>query len=115
MCGLKGKEYAIENYVDKWKEEVEDNKKNFYLRHPEYLDRLPDAYANDIRARTRAVNWYGGTALMIYRASEILGETAVDQFWAELYRKSEEQEQPYITKKDFLEACGLSGEEIGYE
>lgn len=115
MCELMGKEYADKNYVEKWIEEMEDNKKNFYLRHPEYLDQLPDSYANEIRAVCRSVNWYSGNALMMYRASGLVGEDAVDQVWSDLYLKSKNQEIPYITQDDFINACGLDREVIGRE
>lgn len=115
MCEQKGKEYAYENYVKKWMEDVESNSKNFYLRHPEYRNRLPASYANEILAACQAVNWYSGNALMMYRASELLGEEEVDRIWSELYAKCQMGELPFITKKDFLDACGLDEEVIGRE
>lgn len=115
MCELKGKEYGKQNYVEKWREDVRNNEKNFYLRHPEYLDRLPESYANDIRASNRAVNWYSGNALMIYELSEIVGEKAMDEIWSELYQKCKTQEISFITKNDFLKACGFGKEEMERE
>ncbi len=113
MCELMGEDYAYENYVKKWEEAVQGNAQSFYRRNPEYISLLPERYANDITASDRSVNWYDGNALMIYRAAEILGEEAVDNIWAELYAEGGTESPPYISKNDFLKACGLSEEDIG--
>lgn len=113
MCELMGEEYAYENYVEKWKQAVDDNGKNFYLRHPEYLEKLPERFANDIQAACRSANWYSGNALMIYRAAERLGREQVDAVWSRLYLEGGTELPPYITKRDFLDACGLKEGEIG--
>ncbi len=109
---LRGAEYANQNYMEKWKQEVDDNNKNFYLRHPEYLEQLPARYQNDINASCNAVNRYSGNALMIHRAAERLGEEAVDQIWAQLYQQGGTEFPPYITAGDFFAACELEEGEI---
>lgn len=109
---IMGAEYANENYVEKWKRDVEDNNQNFYRRHPEYLEKLPEQYRNDIQAVCNSVNWYSGNALMISQAADLLGEDAVDAIWSQLYREGGTEFPPYITKGDFLAACGLEEGEI---
>lgn len=113
MCELMGREYGQQNYVDKWVREVEANSRNFYLRHPEYVQLLPEAYANDVAAANQSVNWYSGNALMIYRAAELLGEERVDEIWSTLYQQGGAELPPYISKGDFLDACGLEEGVIG--
>ncbi len=38
-----GEAYAQENYVDVWERDVELSQRNFYRRHPEYLEKLPES------------------------------------------------------------------------
>lgn len=40
---LYGEEYARTHYIDQWQQEVDDYYLNFYVRHPEYLEMLPEA------------------------------------------------------------------------
>ena len=70
MSEIMGEDYARENYTDKWKAVMKDQHASFYQRHPEYLDRLPKRYSNEILASRSSSNWYDGNALMIYRAAE---------------------------------------------
>ena len=39
---LYGEDYAREHYVDQWQQAVDDYYLNFYVRHPEYLEMLPE-------------------------------------------------------------------------
>ena len=39
---LYGEDYAKQYYVDQWQKEVDDYYLNFYVRNPEYLERLPE-------------------------------------------------------------------------
>lgn len=109
---IMGEAYARENYVDKWQATMADQASSFYLRHPEYLDRLPERYANDIRSSLNAANWYDGNALLIYRAAQKLGEDKVDDIWSSLYMNGGSEMPPHITLGDFLNACGLSKGEV---
>ena len=34
--------YAQEHYVDQWQQAVDDYYLNYYVRHPEYLEMLPE-------------------------------------------------------------------------
>ena len=42
---LYGEDYAQTHYVEPWQQAVDDYYLNFYVRHPEYLERLPEETA----------------------------------------------------------------------
>lgn len=115
MNRIMGSDYAREHYVDKWMDTVSEQQASFYDRHPEYLDRLPERYAGEIRAARSAAGWYDGNALMIYRAAQKLGEDRLDGIWSRLYTDCMTGDSQSITLGDFLEACGLEKGEIGRE
>ncbi|WP_125140323.1 M1 family aminopeptidase [Clostridium transplantifaecale] len=115
MNQIMGSGYAKENYVDKWIDTVSDQQASFYDRHPEYLNRLPERYAGEISAARSAAGWYDGNALMIYRASQKLGEERLDGILSHLYTDCMTGDSEAITLDDFLEACGLEKGEIGRE
>ncbi|MBU5626763.1 hypothetical protein KQI82_07525 [Oscillibacter sp. MSJ-2] len=107
MCRVMGREYAHRNYVKKWENTMSQLSASFYQRHPDYLNRLPERYQNDVSASAAGANWYDGNALMIYRAAERIGEEPLDDIWAKLYREGGTEMPPYITLGDFLGECGL--------
>ena len=113
MAELKGEEYARANYVEKWERTTSQNAQSFYMRHPEYLAILPEAYAAEVKAAADSVNWYAGTALMIYRAEQKIGRERLDAVLARLYTQGGGELPPYITLGDFLNACDLEEGEIG--
>lgn len=115
MNEVMGHEYAQKNYVDKWIAAMKEQQSSFYQRHPEYLDRLPDRYLNEILASRSSANWYDGNALMIYRAAEKLGFERLDKIWSELYTNQVSGLSDAITLTDFLDACGLKKGEIERE
>lgn len=117
MKTLRGEVYAQTHYVDEWEAIVADNQNNFYVRHPEYLDLLPEEYAAALKAETQGVMWYQGYALMFHRAAQLLGgEDKLDAVLAGLYQNGGGTEMPgYITLNDFLTASGLTKEELGLE
>lgn len=115
MAERMGEEYARENYVNQWMDTMADQQASFYRRHPEYLDRLPERYANEIRASHSGANGYDGNALLIYRAAQKLGADYVDEVWSKLYIGCASGEISEITMEDFLQACGLKKGEIGRE
>ena len=113
MAELKGEEYARANYVEKWERTTSQNAQSFYMRHPEYLAILPEAYAAEVKAAADSVNWYDGTALMSYRAEQKIGRERLDAALARLYTQGGGELPPYITLGDFLNACDLEEGEIG--
>jgi hypothetical protein len=99
-----GEEYAQKNYVDQWKKDIKEKSDNFYIRHPEYLDVLPEKYAETV-LDNRAVNQYSKMPLQILKASELVGgEEKMDKILSTLYDKTKTQR---ISWQDFLDACNL--------
>lgn len=115
MSEIMGEDYARENYTNKWKAVMKDQHASFYQRHPEYLDRLPKRYSNEILASRSSSNWYDGNALMIYRAAEKTGPQKIDEIWSELYTRQASGLSDMITLTDFLDACGLKKGEVERE
>ncbi len=112
---LKGEAYAQKNYVEKWQAAVDDANNSFYVRHPEYMDILPDEYAASIASAIKGVNHYDGTALMIKQIADKIGEDKLDAALSELYQNGGTEFPPYISFTDFLNACGVSKEEFNYD
>lgn len=107
-----GEEYAQKNYVDQWKKHIKEKSDNFYIRHPEYLDVLPEKYAEAV-VDNRAVNQYSKMPLQILRASELVGgENKMDEILSNLYTKTETQS---ISWQDFLDACNLKEEDLNID
>ena len=112
---LKGEEYAQKNYVDKWQASVDNANNSFYVRHPEYMDILPEEFAADIASTIKGVNLYDGTALMIKQIADKIGEDKLDDALSALYRDGGTESPPYISFNDFLNACGVSKEDFSYD
>lgn len=110
---LRGEDYANEHYRSMWEAEVNDMKSNFYIRHSEFMDKLPEAYRAELESRLESVNLYSGYALMFCRAAELLGgEDKLDAVLAKLYVEGGTEMPPEITLNDFLSASGLTREEL---
>ncbi|UQT46910.1 hypothetical protein M5E87_17100 [Flavonifractor plautii] len=70
---LYGEDYAREHYVDQWRGEVEDYYLNFYVRHPEYLEALPEAERLAISNSLSGMRQYSEMPLKILKAEELVG------------------------------------------
>ncbi|WP_027624094.1 M1 family aminopeptidase [Clostridium lundense] len=109
-----GEEYAKKNYVDKWKEGVKNKNSNFYNRHPEYLDILPNKYVAHIKGINDSTDKYQEIPLKIFKAAELVGgEANMDKILAKLYEDIPKTK--VITWQNFLDACGLREEELNIE
>jgi hypothetical protein len=105
-----GEEYGRINYVDKWQLAVEEMNRNFYRRHPEYLDIMPENFAANIRISEDQVLRYSLMPLEIYKAAELVGgEKAMDEILAAL---SQSNNYEQLTFQEFLDACGLTEEAL---
>jgi hypothetical protein len=105
-----GEEYGRINYVDKWEQAVEQMNRNFYRRHPEYLDIMPEQFAAGLRVGEIEVLKYSLMPLMIYRATELVGgEKAMDEILAGLAQSNNYE---HLSFQEFLTACGLTEEMI---
>ncbi|NSA17100.1 hypothetical protein FHU25_001060 [Clostridium saccharobutylicum] len=108
-----GEEYAQKNYVNQWKEASKAQDNNFYNRHPEYLDILPEKYADEISECNEVTRLYSKMPLQILKAAELVGgEDKMDKILAKLYENSQESK---ITWQDFLDDCNLKEEDLNIE
>ncbi|WP_081098879.1 M1 family aminopeptidase [Clostridium beijerinckii] len=108
-----GEEYAQKNYVNKWKDDVKYSEKNFYYRHPEYLNLLSERYVEKVKGENRSVCLYSKLPLQILKASELVGgEDKMDEILAKLYENSSKEK---ISWQDFLDACNLKEEDLNLD
>ncbi len=110
---LYGEDYAQKHYVDQWQQEVDDYFLNFYVRRPEYLEKLPEAERLNIAGSLSGVRHYSEMPLKILKAEQLVGgEEAMDQILHDLFNREIDYTYPYLTYQDFLDACGLTEEEL---
>ena len=110
---LYGEDYAREHYVDQWQAAVDDYYLNFYVRHPEYLDALPEGERLAISNSLSGVRQYSEMPLKILKAEQLVGgEEAMDQILNSLFNRELDPTYPYLTYQDFLNACHLTEEEL---
>ena len=111
-----GELYAKKYYVDKWTEEVRHQNRNFYFRHPEYIDILPESYQAAIKNSVGSINKYSRMPLMLLKAEEKLGgEEAMDEVLRQLYENGSFNQwdgSEGQTMQDFLDIAGLTKEDI---
>lgn len=110
-----GELYANQYYVEDWKREVAEQDRNFYNRHPEYLEKLPEHYREQLSALNQSVNKYKRMPLMLLKAEELLGgeeqmDAVLKQMFAD-YNESVDDQYP-VTYMDFLDYCGLTEEDL---
>lgn len=112
---LNGEDYAREYHVEKWKEAWNNLNRNFYVRHPEYTDILPEKYIADLQVEFSTIRTHAGMALRIYKAAQLIGEDKMDSVLEGLYHNGGTECPPFITWHDFLNACGLTEEELNID
>lgn len=111
-----GELYADQYYVQEWRKSVEEQNRNFYNRHPEYLDKLPEAFQARIRSENSGVNMYKRMPLMILKAEELVGgEEKMDEILQKMYADKENYYETLFTYQDFLDYCGLDEEDLEIE
>ena len=110
---LYGEAYARENYVERWQEAVDDYYLNFYVRNPKYLEMLPEKERAKIDNSLTWVRRYCEMPLKILKAQQLVGgEESMDRILRGLFNRELDPASPWLTKQDFLDACGLTEEEI---
>ena len=110
---LYGGEYALEHYVKKWQEAADDYEQSFYVRHPEYLEMLPAEKRLEITNRLSYVRKYCEMPLKILKAEQLVGgEAAMDRILNGLFNREPDPAYPYLSYQEFLDACGLTEEEL---
>ena len=113
---LYGEDYAVENYVDQWRAAVDDYYLNFYVRCPEYLDALPEAERLAISNALSGMRQYSEMPLKILKAQELVGgEEAMDEILKGLFTRELDPMYPYLTYQEFLDACGLTEEDLSLD
>ena len=110
---LYGEDYAQEHYVDQWQQAVDDYYLNFYVRHPEYLEMLPENEQLAISNSLSQVRQYNEMPLKILKAEQLVGgEDAMDQILHDLFNRELDPMYPYLTYQEFLDACHLTEEDL---
>jgi len=116
MKDLYGEEYAQTHYIDQWRQEVDNYYQNFYVRNPQYLSALPETYQYNISNSLSTIRQYNEMPLKILRAEQLVGgEQAMDQILHDLFNRELDPMYPYLTYQDFLDACGLTEEDLRLE
>ena len=116
MKELYGEEYARAHYIDQWKQEVDDYYQNFYVRNPQYLSALPERYQYSISSSLSTIRQYSEMPLKILKAEQLVGgEEAMDQILHDLFTRELDPMYPYLTYQEFLDACGLTEEDLNLE
>ena len=110
---LYGEEYARTHYIDQWQQEVDDYYLNFYVRHPEYLEMLPESERLRISNSLSGMRQYSEMPLKLLKAEQLVGgEDAMDQILYDLFNREIDPMYPYLTYDEFLSACGLTEEDL---
>ena len=113
---LYGEAYAQEHYVDQWQQAVDDYYLDFYVRCPEYLERLPESVRLNISNSLSGMRQYCEMPLKILKAEQLVGgEEAMDQILNSLFNRELDTMYPYLTYQEFLDACGLTEEDLSLD
>ena len=113
---LYGEDYAKQYYIDQWQKEVDDYYLNFYVRNPEYLERLPEEKRLEVLGSLTHVRQYCEMPLKILKAEQLVGgEEAMDRILHELFNRELDPYNPYLTYQNFLDACGLGEEDLNLD
>lgn len=111
-----GADYAAEHYIAVWQQEVADYYQNFYVRHPEYQDLLPQSYQDMLASNYTRIRQYCEMPLKILKAEQLVGgEEAIDTILSDLFQRELDPMNPYLTYDDFLNACNLTREDLNIE
>ena len=113
---LYGEAYAQEHYVDQWQQAVDDYYLDFYVRCPEYLEGLPESVRLNISNSLSGMRQYCEMPLKILKAEQLVGgEEAMDQILNSLFIRELDPMYPYLTYQEFLDACGLTEEDLSLD
>ena len=109
-----GELYAKQYYVDDWKKCVDEQNRSFYNRHPEYLEKLPESYREQLNVSNQGFNKYKRMPLMILKAEELVGgEEKMDEILGKMYSDYNKVGEQYpVTYKEFLDYCRLTEEDL---
>ena len=110
---LYGEDYAKQHYVEQWQREMDDYTLNFYVRNPNYLERLPEEKRLEVLGSLTHVRQYCEMPLKILKAEQLVGgQEAMDGILYGLFNREMDPSYPYLTFQNFLDACGLGEEDL---
>lgn len=113
MKQLHGEDYVKEHYIDKWQAEVDDYYKNFYVRNPQYMEGLSQKQRDRIAADMAQARHYCEMPLKILKAEQLVGgEEKMDEILRKLFSQESTMMNQYLTYHSFLDACGLTEEDL---
>lgn len=113
---LYGEDYAREHYVNQWQQAVDDYYLDFYVRNPDYLANLPEDKQLEITGNLTYVRQYCEMPLKILKAEQLVGgEESMDQILNSLFNRELDPMYPYLTYQEFLDACGLTEEDLSLD
>lgn len=113
---LYGDAYAKEHYIDQWQTAVDNYYNNFYIRNPQYLEALPEEKRLDISNQLSTMRYYNEMPLKILKAEELVGgEEAMNHILHQLFNREVDPMYPYLTEQEFLDACGLTEEDLNLD
>lgn len=108
-----GSLYAKQYYTDVCKKAVQVQERDFYNRHPEYLEKLPEKYRTELIYVNEGTNQYQRMPLMILKAEKLAGgEEKMDRILRNMYADREAFRGSGFSYQDFLEYCGLDAGEL---
>jgi len=108
--------YAQAYYVDEWQKAIDEQNRNFYNRHPEYFEKLPEKYQAQINSMNDSINWYKRMPLMILKAEALVGgEEKMDKILSQIYADRQQYSNIGFTYRNFLDYCGLTEEDLQFE
>ena len=92
---------------------MDDYQLNFYVRNPDALAALPEDKQLEISNRLTYVRQYCEMPLKILKAEAMVGgEETLDQILQDLFNRELNPMYPYLTYQEFLDACGLTEEDL---
>ncbi len=105
-----GEAYAKENYVDVWERDVELSQRNFYRRHPEYLEKLPESARSIVSAQLQRSDLSSRMALMLLDIEQrVGGEAAFTEILRDFYQDNAYKAvREQVKSTAFLAYCGLT-------
>lgn len=111
-----GEEYVQHACLDQWKKEVDDYYQNFYVKNPEYFEKLPEKYQARIHNSIEQMQRYCEMPLKIKKAEELVGgEEKLDEVLSKIFQQDGFEDHYELYYSDFLSALNLKEEDLNLE
>ena len=102
--------------MDQWKKEVDDYYQNFYVKNPEYFEKLPEKYQARIHNSIEQMQRYCEMPLKIKKAEELVGgEEKLDEVLSKIFQLDGFEDHYELYYSDFLSALNLKEEDLNLE